>query len=958
MDYTELTTEQLIDRFRAFMKNKDFFEKIKSSCFYPNFIKIMSDTCNQLNFYTQRAAEERLIDTSKIKSNVIKHCENLGYGPRRPIPAQAELIIQLKGPFPAEINKPGTEIFFNQNTVDLSFSDMSFILDSSYSYVLTNEDITYCHEPDWQKNLINAVPHTNSVYMPLQGMNFVNSENVTAIKCFQGERVTYKVEGQSVLNKIGKPRQFFNIPDKTFSNWYGERDPYAYNGDRNYVQKNSWCQVGIGETEEDALSDENIFDIETHSIKLNKKYRKISPETSNIIKQKLYEIISHQKNLDVNYFEQQMKEIVALQLRICKITTNPDETVKVSFGHDHNVVNGLMKADDNFYIRYISTNGKAANRKHVVNANMTVKTPIYASVNGNVIDISANVSFILNSDIYGGDDFESIASMKVNGPAYYTRRNKLIMLPDFENYFGTLTAPMYVHHAYASGQQEFEKSQITAKEYPLLQNVISYSLIGRLYIKNDGDYYPRDILNDDDISEPYTLYGAEYLNHITDYVKFLISPVGYYHHQYAKNPTEQWIRNVQLIRENCKDNLPVNSTILSLPPFLHYYDLVGTVRVNSTANLQEYNTRMKNKVYKFLDDSLRATKKVYKADIIKLYTDDPDTLSIDADIKVSDVIKSPELEYEWSNQMNNTTYVAYLDKTLQTYTDAIAEYNATHPSSKLVNGADITWMTNPFNVIQLPKTDLYGKQLFDKTVNGINVKLTYSFYGKNTKTTYHNTVMTHCNATEFTDENNNTFIRLELPMVYQSTPRFITTNPAGYELVYTKLVIPSYNDLASTSQLDSLKINTYKLKNNTDLNNIKSLVKQWLEHGRLSRSAERAIRLPYRVTIFNDDTDAREEEIMRKGNIIGEHDYTISEASFWNYIACEKIIKQYYPDIDEYTHPTNEYWVGASQLLYDLYVLVKASIDDSVLDDNNNITNFSLEQEGAVVINKLNVIQY
>lgn len=164
--------------------------------------------------------------------------------------------------------------------------------------------------------------------------------------------------------------------------------------------------------------------------------------------------------------------------------------------------------------------------------------------------------------------------------------------------------------------------------------------------------------------------------------------------------------------------------------------------------------------------------------------------------------------------------------------------------------------------------------------------------------------------------------------------------------------------MASTSQLDSLKINTYKLKNNTDLKNIKSLVKQWLDHGRMSRSAERAIRLPYRVTIFNDDTDAREEEIMRKGNIIGEHDYTISEASFWNYIACEKIIKQYYPDIDEYTHPTNEYWVGASQLLYDLYVLVKASIDDSILDDNNNITNFSLEQEGAVVINKLNVIQY
>lgn len=958
MDYTELTTEELIDRFRAFMKNKDYFEKIKASCFYPKFLQILSDTCDQLNFYTQRTAEERLLDTAKIKSNCIKHCGNLGYGPRRPIPAQAEFIIQLKGPFPEEINKPGTEIFFNQDTLSLTFANMPFILDSSYSYVLSEEDITYCHDSDWQKNLVNAVPHTNSVYMPLQGINFVNTSNVTPIKCFQGERKTYMVEGQSVLNKIAKPGQSFNIPDKTFSNWYGERDPYAFNGERNYVQKNSWCQVGIGELEDAAFAPEALFDVETHSIKLNKKYRKIKPETTEIIKRKIYEMISHPKNLDTNYIEQTIKEILALQLRICKITTNPDETVKVTFGRDYNVVNGLMKASDNFYIRYLSTMGKAANRKHVAGANINVNTPIYASVNGNIIDISANVSFILNSDIYGGDDFESIASMKVNGPAYYARRNKLIMLSDFENYFGTLTAPMYVHNAYASGQQEIEQSQLTTKEYPFLQNIITYSLLGRLYIKNDGDYYPRDILNDDDISEPYTLYGSEYLEHVTDYVKFLVSPVGYYHWQYAKNPTEQWIRNVQLIRENCKDNLPVNTTLLSLPPFLHYYDLVGTVRVNSTANLQEYNTRLKNKVYKFLDDSLRSTKKIYKADIIKIYTDDPDTLSIDADIKVSDLIKSPDMEYEWDNQHGyGETFQAYLDKTLPTYNDAIAEYNATHPNSTVVEGADIKWLANPFNVIRIPKTDIHGKQMFEKLVNGINIQLTYQFYGYPKKKTYSYTVMTHCNAAEYTDENGNVFINLELPMVYSCQNIAVGAN-ATYTFTYAKVIIPSYNDLASTSQFDSLKTSVYKLEKSDAIPVIKSRLINWLEHGRLSRSADRAIDLPYKVTMYNV-VNAREEDISRRGNIIGDHRYTISEASFWNYFVCEEIIKRFYDDklkID--TYPTNEYWVGASRLIYDIYVLLKASIDDSVLDDNNNITNFSMEQEGAVVINKLNVIQY
>ena len=48
MDYTELTTEELIERFRSFMKNKSFFDKIKASCFYPKFQQILSDTCDRI----------------------------------------------------------------------------------------------------------------------------------------------------------------------------------------------------------------------------------------------------------------------------------------------------------------------------------------------------------------------------------------------------------------------------------------------------------------------------------------------------------------------------------------------------------------------------------------------------------------------------------------------------------------------------------------------------------------------------------------------------------------------------------------------------------------------------------------------------------------------------------------------------------------------------------------------
>ena len=60
-----------------------------------------------------------------------------------------------------------------------------------------------------------------------------------------------------LLNKIAKPEQSYNIPDKTFSNWYGKRDPYAfYKG--NYAPRLSWTKVGIGENQDEALDDKHV----------------------------------------------------------------------------------------------------------------------------------------------------------------------------------------------------------------------------------------------------------------------------------------------------------------------------------------------------------------------------------------------------------------------------------------------------------------------------------------------------------------------------------------------------------------------------------------------------------------------------------------------------------------------------------------------------------------------------
>lgn len=945
MEYTQVNIEDVMKRFRQMIGNDYRFKKIQDSEFYDMFLEFVTECCDLENFYMQRLAEEASISESKIESNVIKHCQNLGYEPRRPIPAQAELIIRLKGPFPEEINKPGTEIFFTQEKTDLTFNGYKFILDSSYSYVLSGEDIAYCHESTWQKNLIAAVPHINSVYLPLQEVNYVNSENLVPIKCFQGERVTWVLPGSTTLGKLGKYGQAYKIDDPTFSNWYGKRDPYAYHGDRNYVQKNSWCKVGIGQTMEDAFDEDSLFDVETQSIKLNKKYRQIDAKFSNELQTMIYDVISHSKSHDKKYKENLEKEILTKQLKICAINNNSDKTVTISFGLDHNVISGLMKPTDNLYVQYISTTGKAANQTSVRDAIMTNENPVYASINGNIIDISNNIEFVLNSDIYGGDDFESMASMKVNGPAYYRRRGKLIMMEDFQNYFANLTSPMYVNTAYVSGQQEIERNQETSTLLPFTQNFILYTLLGRLYLKNDGEWTPRNVLTQTDTaSEPFSLYGVDYANHICDYVKWLISPTAYYHSQYNSNSQEQWVKNAQLIRENCKDNLPMNTVILSTPPFIQYFDLVGTVNVKPTTDLLDYTTRMKNKIYSYLNDRSLTTPTVYKSDIEKIYISDSDTISVDVDIKVSSLIKAAENKYEWdlvARKLTNSTL--YLDKTQSSYDSELDYLGVTQlPTS--------TYGLLPFNIIKVPIKDDIGKTLQEPLVNNQRVKFIATY--ANGETSEFNISTEAYRITD--DDDKQDYILFVLPIVYKAPQTSRST------LSKLKLIINNENDFASTSKLNTVSFATYNIPPVTGttitdtVTKIKNDLQNWISNLRITAGADRAIPLPYKVRL-DTNTFAREETIMRKGNIISNEEYTLSEHSFWTYFA-PYIINTYYK-IEQDTLLDDDQWEGVSRLLYDLYTLVKPGICDSILDDNNNITNFSTNMEAAVLINKVNVIQ-
>ena len=916
LNYLNVTYNQLVQQFQARLKSDPRFKNITSATIFGMFTEMLAAVTDMTNFYIQRTAEEGFISTAKLDSSIIKHCKNLGYNPRRPVPARCELIIRIKGPLPSTLTA-GTEVFFNRDTTKLMFNGNPFILDNGYSYVFTEEDIINGSSSDWYRDLTFAVPQESSEYIPLIGINLYNTVNTTPIKCFQAEQKIVEFLGTANIKKLGEPCQFYDVDDVNFSNWYGKRDPYAFI-ENVYDPTLSWCQVGIGADEVDAFNKENIYKIETQSIYLS----------DDII------------NLNGKLPEEPLK--------ICLIDTNPDKTVRVTFSSEPNIASIGLKTDkDNLYVKYLTTKGKEANTVGVNGAVMTHNNQINVSVKGSIVSLTNNVQFIINSDIYGGENFESQASMKINAPAYFSSRGKLITRDDYMSYFRALSSPMTVQTAMVFGQHDIEDT--IGFMHPLCQNNILYCLMGHIYLKNpSGNWTIRNVLteNDYNTTDTFSLYGDKYLEHLCDYVKLLKSYQGFYNCQYSNNPQDQWLRNIQLINKNCQFNSEINSVILSLPPYIQYFDAVGTVYVKPLTDIEKYMNDMQNRVYEYLDSRVSTHKKIYKSEIIKLYNEHPATISTDIDFKISELIKSDVKEYYWT-KTSTPAFEFKQDKSLESYTSVINTYTeeADKPDkdSQLIAQYGKGW----WNVLKLPNIDTYGNKMLSKMFEGRSIRVDIldiiTENGVDTKTIINSNTF----SAEISEDEN--FIIL--------TPNAIQENNeiTLEDIKQFNVILPNTNDFYSSSTFSKYKTDEYGLSE-TQIGDIEAYINKWLnEELYTTTSAQRAINLPYTVRSANVDT--RTETIMRKGHIILDNNMTLSENSFWNYIV-PTIIEKYYPDINNSSDIYGTVWTHATNLIMDIYPLIKPGICDSILDNNNNITNFSTQMERACLRNIINVQYY
>ena len=267
------------------------------------------------NYYMERTSEEAFIDTAKLDSSVIKHGKNLGYNPIRNTPAEAEIAVVIRGPLPqALMATTMATIYFPQEDMELTYNGKKYILNTDYSYTLTRKDIEDGQSSTWTKTLYFSKPADSVNYVELSGEKLYNDASLVPIKVFQGEVKVDTIYGVSNTSKLGKSYQFYDIDNLKFSNWYGKRDPNGWYKDQ-FFKKNSWCKVGIGKNQDEAFTDENLYDIEDVSIYLNSELQK--------------ERTNNEYDL----------------LNICSLTTNSDKTIRLRFGDGVNVSNGLNKSD-------------------------------------------------------------------------------------------------------------------------------------------------------------------------------------------------------------------------------------------------------------------------------------------------------------------------------------------------------------------------------------------------------------------------------------------------------------------------------------------------------------------------------------------------------------------------------------------------------------------------------------
>ena len=641
LDYSKVTHEQLLEQFKNRIISDPKFKDMSAAAIYQMYMEMMAGTFDMLHFYLGRTAEEMFLDSAKLDSSVIKLAKNLGYNPKRAIPATANIAIKLKGPLPRTAAN-GDVIWFNNERLQLKFNNKPYRLDHCYSYTLNADDIANgVNNPNWSKTIQYSIPSDiTDGWIPLTN----RAEYLDKIKIVQCEIKTAEIYAVANAEHLTESYQCYDIDDIKFSNYYGLRDPYAVS-DSEYIPANGWCKVGIGLNKTDAFSPEKLCDIEIENIYCNKRVKAANDELGQTKK-----------------------------LNVCRIESNQDKTVRITFGDGAIVNNGFNNEDEILYVQYVVTDGYAANTPDVVGSVLTNSSRIMAHSAGKLYDITDNISFVLTTNISNGDDFESAQRMKNSAAVYFASRGQLINEKDFNDYFSSMSRPIHAKNAIAWTTNKLRaKTNLTRlidsetdavtifnTSCDNTKDAIFYTVIGDLYESLGNNKYKVKELyttDDDSIVGTTTLYNSkdDFLNHLPDLARCCNGNTQTISYDQANSKSDPFYMNTNAIYNDIEEKLQFGVVPISLPPVVQYFDLVGNVEIDRTTNVAQYQQDIESKIYKWLVDNQKFNNKIYKSDIIKMIYDNAATKSVNVDLTPSSLTKDTRDYYRFDGVEFNTT---------------------------------------------------------------------------------------------------------------------------------------------------------------------------------------------------------------------------------------------------------------------------------------------------------------
>lgn len=895
LDFTKVTHESMLEDWNNRILSEEQYKNLSQASIYSFFQEIFAGSVDLITYYIQRTAEENYFDTAKLDSSSIRLGHNLCYQPRRAVPAIGDISLNLRGPLPSSV-EAGDTIWLNNESLSFTFNGHEFLLDACYSYTLTEEDVARGKgNPSWTKKIqfsVNGYENSSNGYVALSGrIDTVSASKLQSIRVFQGKRNLKVLDSSTYSSKIGKKYQIYDIDDVSFSNYYGTRDPFAFkNGE--YDKRYGICKVGIGRDVSDAFSDSNLYAIEDQMVEL-------SPE-----------IAKGERNI------------------VC-LRSNTDKTVRMYFGNGITSSAGLDSLDKSIFVQYISTDGSNANYPDAVGSELRPSGKIYASGPGRVSNLSGNVFFLFESPVHGGQDFENRDQIERNAKLYFASRGQLITLPDYISYLMTLTDPITVKHAIAFGENQLEDE--LGEHDAGRTNLVMYTIFSDIYRKYNDSYRPVNVFDEnEDLSGSCMYYNYEmYMGHLFDFVSFLLYPKGFTYEQYNDKSTfGTWCKQ---IRTDAATRMLMNTKLISMPPVFHYYDVVGDVLVDRHVDMSSFKLDLENRIYSWLSSNTDFKSQIFKSDITTKILSTAGAKRANIDIRVSDLIKGESVSHRFEpGTVSSNQNVLVIPSHDISGEDVREFYESQIGKEVTVVTLSQSESTTNYRVNEVSSDE---EQIYLSLSSQISIDRRYyidlvsqsdSLYSKGNLSNVSLSVLTAIEEWILSRAtvHGSTQRPIELPykisFEVEDMPqeiRELEEDSRSAALLYAMVLTGRIPGLSSSTKEALLRAISQKLA---------------VERAILDRASE----------LFSDRV-IREETISRVGANTNDINYNLSEQSF--YFMLMRRIENGKMSYEE-----------AKASFLNVYPILKQIFDDNILDDNNNIVNFSSDRDIPVLRLRLN----